>query len=79
MKDISIYFSPVSLEGEFSEFTIGGTIVRHSEGNFPEIEKGGCMIWAIETRNGFVPAKHDRKSTDRRKLAFQILELAPEI
>jgi hypothetical protein len=45
----------------------------------PESEKGGCMIWAIETRNGFVPAKHDRKSTDRRKLAFQILELAPEI
>ena len=44
----------------------------------PEVEKSGCMIWAIETRNGFVPAKHDRKSTDRRKLAFQILELAPE-
>lgn len=45
----------------------------------PESEKDGCMIWSIETRNGFVPAKHDRKSTDRRKLAFQILELAPEI
>ena len=45
----------------------------------PESKKGGCMIWAIETRNGFVPAKHERKSTDRRKLAFQILELAPEI
>ena len=45
----------------------------------PEVDKSGCMIWAIETRNGFVPAKHDRKSTDRRKLAFQILELAPEI
>jgi glycosyltransferase involved in cell wall biosynthesis len=43
-----------------------------------EVEKGGCMIWAIETRNGFVPAKQDRKSTDRRKLAFQILELTPE-
>jgi hypothetical protein len=44
----------------------------------PEVEKGGCMIWAIDARNGFVPAKHDRKSTDRRKLAFQILELVPE-
>ena len=44
----------------------------------PESEKGGCMIWTIKTHNGFVPAKHDRKSTDRRKLAFQILELAPD-
>jgi arginase family enzyme len=51
MKDISIYFSPVSLEGEFSEFTIGGTIVRHSEGNFPEIEKGGvALIYVPEFR-----------------------------
>jgi glycosyltransferase involved in cell wall biosynthesis len=45
----------------------------------PESEKGGCMIWTIETRNGFVPAKYVHKSTDRRKLAFQILELVPEI
>ena len=44
----------------------------------PESEQSGCMIWLVETTQGFVPAKHDKASTDKRKLAFQVLELSTE-
>ena len=44
----------------------------------PEGEQSGCMIWTVETAQGFVPAKHDKGSTDKRKLAFQVLELSTE-
>jgi glycosyltransferase involved in cell wall biosynthesis len=44
----------------------------------PEGEKSGCMMWTVEPSQGFVPAKHDSKSNDKRKLAFQVLELSTE-
>lgn len=44
----------------------------------PEGEQSGCMVWTVETSQGFVPAKHDKTSTDKRKLAFQVLELSKE-
>jgi hypothetical protein len=44
----------------------------------PETEQSGCMMWVIKTAQGFVPAKHDAKSKDRRKLAFQVLGLGLE-
>ena len=44
----------------------------------PEGEQSGCMIWTVEASQGFVPAKHDKASTDKRKLAFQVLELLTE-
>ena len=44
----------------------------------PETEQSGCMMWVVKTAQGFVPAKQDVKSKDRRKLAFQILGLGLE-
>ena len=44
----------------------------------PECEQSGCMMWTVETTQGFVPAKHDKTLTDKRKLAFQVLELSTE-
>ena len=44
----------------------------------PETTQSGCMMWTVETTQGFVPAKHDKASTDKRKLAFQVLELSTE-
>ncbi|NQW94784.1 MAG: glycosyltransferase [Polaromonas sp.] len=44
----------------------------------PANEQSGCMMWTVETAQGFVPAKHDKTSTDKRKLAFQVLELSTE-
>jgi len=40
--------------------------------------QGGFVTWVIETAQGFVPAKHDKTSSDKRKLAFQLLELSTE-
>jgi glycosyltransferase involved in cell wall biosynthesis len=44
----------------------------------PPSEQSGCMMWTVETAQGFVPAKHDKASTDKRKLAFQVSELSTE-
>lgn len=44
----------------------------------PEGEKSGCMMWTVETTQGFVPAKHDKTLTDKRKLAFQVVGLSTE-
>lgn len=44
----------------------------------PETERSGSMMWTVETTQGFVPAKHDKTLTDKRKLAFQVLELLTE-
>ena len=41
----------------------------------PPASQSGCMVWTVQTSQGFVPAKHDKASTDKRKLAFQVLEL----
>jgi len=35
-------------------------------------------MWTVQTAQGFVPAKHDKSSNDKRKLAFQVLELSTE-
>lgn len=45
----------------------------------PECEQSGFMMWTIETAQGFVPAQQDKKSTDKRKLAFQVLDLSLEV
>ena len=44
----------------------------------PETTQSGCMMWTVETTQGFVPAKQDKTSTDKRKLAFQVFELSTE-
>jgi hypothetical protein len=44
----------------------------------PETTQSGCMMWTVETSQGFVPAKHDKASGDKRKLAFQVLALSTE-
>jgi len=44
----------------------------------PECEKSGCMIWTIEASQSFVPAKHDKRSTDKRKLSYRVLKISTE-
>jgi len=43
-----------------------------------ESASSGFTMWTVETAQSFVPAKHDKKSTDSRKLAFQVLGLSLE-
>jgi arginase family enzyme len=44
MKDISIYFSPLHRTEEQNTLKIGGSVQRHTENGFPEIDKGGVAI-----------------------------------
>jgi len=44
----------------------------------PETTQSGCMMWTVETSQGFVPAKLDKASGDKRKLAFQVSALSTE-
>ena len=41
----------------------------------PETDKSGYIMWTIETSQSFVPSKHDKKSTDNRKLSFTVTGL----
>ena len=52
MKDISIYFSPVSETLNRSEERLGAYIYVHDEHGFPELnEKGVALIYVPEYRN----------------------------
>ncbi len=53
MKDISIYFSPVDIEPDKKEGTIGSKIEIFNEGNFPDLKKNSiAIIYVPEFRNG---------------------------
>lgn len=53
MEDISLFFSPIETEPDKLEGTIGAAIQYHSEGNFPELKRGGiALIYVPEFRNG---------------------------
>ena len=44
----------------------------------PKTEQSGLIVWVVKTTQGFVPAKYDTKSKDRRKLAIKVLEISLE-
>lgn len=44
----------------------------------PSTEPEGCVVWTIETPSSFVPAKHDKRSDDKRALSFLVQALAAE-
>ncbi|MDG1427965.1 MAG: formimidoylglutamase [Crocinitomicaceae bacterium] len=52
MKDLSIYFSPVSNDYAISEESLGRAIQIHVESGFPELtEKGVAIVYVPEYRN----------------------------
>lgn len=51
MKDISIYFTPISIEGPWSEEQIGSKIKNYST-DFPEIEKKSCVLFSVPEFRG---------------------------
>lgn len=71
MKDISIYFSPVSeaYRTSLTADSLGTIINTHTADGFPAINKDGiALIYAPEFRNG-VPELH-KKSDDRFRHSF---------
>ena len=76
MKDLSIYFQPVSSFEELAEECLGNSIRYHTEGNFPDIdEKGIALIYCPEFRNGY-PELHQSASTGYRE-CFAKLNTGP--
>ena len=50
--DISYFFKPISVDSIVDQ-SIASTILAHTEGNFPDLEKGGIAIfYCPEFRNG---------------------------
>ena len=52
MKDISIYFSPLSRSEEQNTLKIGGSIQCHTESGFPLIEKNGVALLYVPEFRG---------------------------
>lgn len=51
MKDISIYFTEITNEKNYSDQKIGGVIHHYSNGTFPELRKGGiALVYVPEFR-----------------------------
>lgn len=51
MKDISIYFTPISVDGTWSEEQIGSKINSYNS-DFPEIEKNSCVLFSVPEFRG---------------------------
>lgn len=55
MNDLSIYFGPVTLKGDYQEGTLGSITDFHNESGFPEITRGALAILSVpEYRNSKV-------------------------
>lgn len=73
MKDISIYFQPVSIDVNYSEGQIGNYAQIHTMDNFPEIEKKkGIAIFSVpEYRN----STFDQQAGDDDSYRYFLYEL----
>ncbi len=72
MKDISIYFSPIEIEIQKLDGTIGNSIEIHTENNFPELTKKGiALIYVPEYRNGEIEF-HGKYNENFRKHFYSL-------
>ncbi len=75
MKDISFYFRPAEIPEEVNEQTLGTRMHRHTDGEFPEINKPGIAFFTVpEYRNSTLRAASPDYSILRaalNKLHFQ--------
>lgn len=63
MKDISIYFKPVSIKDEIKPESLGESIFMHDENGFPEIDsKGVAIIYVPEFRNSDLSIEKENES-----------------
>lgn len=71
MKDLSIYFQPVS-ETHAAESGLGAHVLIHREGNFPELKsKGIALMYVPEYRNG-VSELHEQSNDEFRSQFYAL-------
>ena len=76
MKDISIYFSPIEIEIQKLDGTIGNSIEIHTENNFPELTKKGiALIYVPEYRNGEIEFHGKYNENFRKHFPTQRIKL----
>lgn len=59
MKDISIYFTELAIEKNYSDQKIGGVIQQYSNGSFPELGKGGIALVYVPEFRGELSEKSE--------------------
>lgn len=70
MKDLSIYFTPVTTL-EFAEDTLGSIINKYDDHGFPQLDrKGIALIYVPEFRNGY-PELHTKQDDSFRYSFYQ--------
>ncbi len=72
MKDISLYFKPTDIFSEFREQSLGSKIIKHTQDNFPELNKKGIAIFTVpEYRNSYT----GNVANDYKKFRFCLDQL----
>jgi len=74
MKDISIYFSPVDVTGEWHEDQIGSKIVTNHS-SFPEIQKNSCALIYVPEFRGFKNSDIKQDVQSKFREAFYELQI----
>jgi formiminoglutamase len=72
MKDISIYFSSLPNAGDFSDLKLGGKIIRHEEGGFPEISSKGIAIFHVPEYRGSKSFTQELKEQQFREYLYNL-------
>ena len=74
MKDISIYFSPVDVTGEWHEDQIGSKIVTNHS-SFPEIQKNSCALIYVPEFRGFKNSDIKQEIQSKFRESFYELQI----
>ncbi len=72
MKDISIYFSSVEEFKDYSELQLGGRLIKHTEGNFPEIKSKGIAIFHVPEYRGSKSSPNEIQSQKFRNYLYEL-------
>lgn len=59
MKDLSIYFTEITIEKNYPDQKIGGVIHHHSNGTFPDLGKGGVALVYVPEFRGDSSVKNE--------------------
>jgi arginase family enzyme len=72
MKDISIYFTELAIEKNYSDQKIGGVIQQYSNGSFPELGKGGIALVYVPEFRGELSEKSELHTESFRSYFYDL-------
>lgn len=74
MKDLSIYFSPLEFDSEFSNGQIGEGIKYHTEDEFPEIPPNAIVLFHVPEFRGYKSAFSSQGYVDFRTKFYSLFK-----